>query len=66
MTAAEIIANLGGVSAVARQLGIPKTTIYSWRERDLIPEWRQPALLRLALEKSVTLSTADFPERQVA
>jgi hypothetical protein len=66
MTAAEIIANLGGVSAVARQLGIPKTTIYSWRERDLIPEWRQPALLRLALEKSVTLSTADFPSKVAA
>jgi hypothetical protein len=66
MSTAEIIANLGGVSAVSRQLGIPKTTIYSWRERDLIPEWRQPALLRLALEKGVALSTADFPAKVTA
>jgi hypothetical protein len=66
MSTAEIIDQLGGLSEVARQLSVPVTTVSSWKIRNIIPEWRQTAVMRLALEKGVALSTADFPQREAA
>ncbi len=48
---------------VARDLALPFTTVSSWGRKNHVPEWRQPALLRLAVEKGVALSTADFPHK---
>lgn len=66
MTASNIIDQLGGLTEVSRQLSVPVTTVSSWKGRNVIPEWRQPALLRLAIEKGITLSTADFPAKVAA
>jgi len=68
MTARQIIETLGGVSAVATALGVPKTTIYSWGQFNSIPPWRQPKLLELAVRCNVPLTTTDFPapEERVA
>jgi hypothetical protein len=63
MTAVDIIQRLGGVMQVSRDLGLRFTTVSSWGRANHIPAWRQPALLRLAVEKSVPLSTADFPAK---
>ena len=59
--ARQIIMRLGGITAVANELGVPVSTVSSWGRSNRIPEWRQPALMRLALERGVPLSTADFP-----
>jgi hypothetical protein len=66
MTALDIIQKLGGVTALSRQLGVPLTTVSSWGRCNRIPEWRQPAILRLALETGVAISTADFPTKVAA
>jgi hypothetical protein len=63
MQAIDIIQRLGGVMQVSRDLGLSFTTVSSWGRANRIPEWRQPALLRLAVEKSIPLSTADFPTK---
>lgn len=68
MTALEIIKRLGGVSTVARHLGVPITTVSSWGRFNQIPQWRQPKLLELAVTLGETLTTTDFPapEERVA
>lgn len=48
---------------VARDLGLPFTTVSSWGRSNRIPDWRQAALMRLALEKDIPLATTDFPEK---
>lgn len=59
--ARQIVMKLGGITAVAKYLGVPISTVSSWGRFNRIPEWRQPALMRLALELNVSLSTEDFP-----
>jgi hypothetical protein len=61
--ARQIIMRLGGITEVASELGVPLTTVSSWGRKNRIPEWRQPALMRLALEKNIPLSTSDFPAK---
>lgn len=63
MTAKDIIDQLGGVTELSRQLGIPLTTVSSWGLKNSIPAWRQPTLLELAAKRGEALSTADFPVR---
>ena len=43
-----IIARLGGTSVVALALGIPISTVSSWKRAGRIPAWRRPALDALA------------------
>jgi uncharacterized protein YjcR len=64
MTADDIIQSLGGLSAVANQLGVPVTTVSSWKQRDNIPEWRQAKVLELAMAQGVKLATTDFPPQK--
>ena len=61
MTAADIIKRLGGVSSVAREIGVPLTTVSSWGRWNQIPQWRQPKLLELAIARNESLTTTDFP-----
>lgn len=63
MTARDIIQQLGGVMQVGRDLGISFTTVSAWGRANHIPEWRRPALLRLAVEKNIPLSTGEFPAK---
>lgn len=62
MTAKEIVDRLGGVTAVAKELGVPLTTVSSWGRFNQIPPWRQPKLLELANATNVLLATTDFPQ----
>lgn len=61
MTASDIIDRFGTIADLARDLGVPMTTVSSWGRANYIPAWRQPKLLELAAAKDITLSTADFP-----
>lgn len=61
MTASEIIKRLGGITAVARELGVPLTTVSSWGRFNQIPHWRQMKLLELAAARNEPLATTDFP-----
>lgn len=61
MTAREIIKELGGVTAVSKQLGVPLTTVSSWCRFNHVPTWRQTKLLEIAIDKGVSLNTDDFP-----
>lgn len=47
----EAIDALGGTSAVARALSIPASTVSSWRAAGRIPNWRLPALAKMAKAK---------------
>jgi hypothetical protein len=54
---------LGGTSVVARYTGWPTSTVDSWINANHIPDWRRPALLRMALDTGKSLSTDDFPAK---
>jgi hypothetical protein len=64
MTVSEIMDKFGGLSAFASAIGVPTSTAFSWKDNNYIPAWRQPALLRLAVERNIALSTADFPPKR--
>lgn len=63
MTVDQILETLGGFSNVAKETGIPLTTVHSWKRVGFIPEWRRPALLAMAKGCKAHLSEADFPDR---
>lgn len=60
-TVRDIIKRLGGTNEVAASLGLAYTVVHSWMRANAVPGWRQPDLLRLAVERGIKLSTADFP-----
>lgn len=60
-TAGDILNDLGGAAEVARETGIPYTTVLGWRDANFIPEWRRDALLSLAEQRSVELAPDAFP-----
>ena len=66
MTVSDIMDQFGGLSAFAKKLGVPTSTAYSWKADNYIPDWRQSAVLNLALAHGKTLSTGDFPEKAAA
>lgn len=57
----EILKRLGGISAVADDLGVGFSTVHAWVRSGRVPPWRQKELIALAIKRGVTLSTADFP-----
>lgn len=61
MTVSDIMDKFGGLSAFAANIGVPVSTAHSWKTNNYIPEWRQAAILSLALDRGIALSTADFP-----
>lgn len=62
----DIVNALGGTNAVAKALSVPVSTVSSWKQKNSIPPWRRPMLLKLAMECDVALSTADFPDKLAA
>jgi hypothetical protein len=60
-TADHILTSLGGVAEVARKLGLPLTTVQGWKDANFVPEWRRPALIKLAKAKKKPLADDDFP-----
>lgn len=61
MKASDIIARFGSIADLARELGVPMTTVSSWGRFNYIPAWRQPKLLEIAAARGLQLSTTDFP-----
>lgn len=51
MTVHQFLQELGGAPTIARELGVPYTTVVTWRQRNSIPHWRMPALAALAISK---------------
>jgi hypothetical protein len=51
-----IIQCLGGATALAEQLGIPMTTVASWKQRQSIPVEHWPRLLEIATSQGIDLS----------
>lgn len=67
MTALQMIDALGGSAKAARRLGIPLTTVDSWKRKNAIPHWRLPsveAAIRAAAAESAA-EAAPAPTRPV-
>lgn len=62
MTASDhIIKKFGSMSALADALGHKHpTTVQGWKERGTIPSRQQPLVLRVAQERGIDLTPADF------
>lgn len=56
--ASQMIAALGGQSAVARKLGIPLTTVNGWNTKDLLPNWRVEVIAELFEAEGIELPQA--------
>lgn len=67
MTSENIIAlftehpEIGSLSALAKLVPAPLTTVCSWRDYNQIPHWRKPRILELAAQFGIPLSATDFP-----
>jgi uncharacterized protein YjcR len=57
-TISQFIVDLGGTVAVADALGVPPSTVSSWKTSNSIPHWRMEKLSELAKERSVELPRA--------
>ena len=55
-TASDIIAALGGTSAVARELDLPPSTVPSWKSGAGIPRWRMPGVQAMAARLKIDLT----------
>lgn len=61
MNAAEaVIAKFGGTAALAGMIGKGASTVSYWKKAGAVPAKWQPALLKLAAERSISLSPSDF------
>jgi len=48
-----LIAELGGTSAVAGEMGLTPSVVSGWRARGNIPRWRLARVLEIAVNKRV-------------
>ncbi len=55
-----VLAAFGGPRPTARLLGLPESTVYTWRRKGSIPARRQRQLLALATEQGLALEPRDF------
>lgn len=55
-----IIGKFGGTRPLATEIGLPASTVQSWKDTGLIPAKHQQAILDKAREKNIPLSPADF------
>lgn len=56
-TVKHFIDALGGTVKVAEALGLPVSTVSGWNIKNSVPNWREPALRKLAKARKI-----DFPE----
>ena len=57
-TISQFIVDLGGTVAVADALGVPPSTVSSWKTSNSIPHWRMEKLSELAKAKRGKLPKA--------
>lgn len=60
MNAALIVRRFGGATALARLLGVPKTTVHTWATRDRIPAKHLDRVLRMGATLDPPLRPEDF------
>lgn len=58
--AKRIISLCGGVRALAKALGRPSSTVFSWGERGSMPDDAKAEVLVYARGKGIALEPADF------
>lgn len=58
--ATRIVEKLGGTRKAAALLGIPPSTVQSWKDAGLIPAKHQQAVLAAARAGGIDLAPADF------
>lgn len=64
ISSAEYVIDLfGGLSATARLLGKPVTTVQGWKERERIPTDHWNEIIQKAAEQGTELSVEDFLRR---
>lgn len=56
----KLIDKFGGVNPMARKIGIPPTTIQSWKNKNSIPKWRFNSILLAAQKYEIDLSEFSF------
>ncbi|WP_158212142.1 carph-isopro domain-containing protein [Sphingomonas dokdonensis] len=66
MTVPDIFEQLGGVSAIAAETGIPLTTVHSWKRAGFVPHWRIDVLVALASKLGKDLPADCVPTRGAA
>lgn len=59
-SAARIIEKFGGTRPAAEALGVPPSTVQSWKQSGVIPARRQPDVLKAARERNIPVAPADF------
>ena len=52
----DIVEGLGGATALAEQLGIPMTTVASWKQRQSIPVEHWSRLIEIASHRGLDFS----------
>jgi hypothetical protein len=62
MTSGSIIDRFGGTRAMAVALGLPPSTVQSWKAAGLIPAKHQQFVLNRAREIGINLDPSDFFE----
>ncbi len=60
--ASKIIAAFGGIRPMAARLGIPPSTVQSWKYAGVIPAQRQAEVLETARRVGIPLNHIDFFE----
>ncbi len=65
-TAQAIIEKLGGTRKAAALIGVPPSTVQSWKEAGVIPARQQAGVLAAARGAQLPITPADFFAEQVA
>ena len=63
-TVSDILRELGGVTAISNETGIPLTTVHSWKRTGFVPRWRVPQLVSLAERLGKPITERNFPSRR--
>lgn len=58
-----VIAKFGGLTATAKALGRPVTTVQGWKDRGQIPQSYWTQLLGLGADRGLQLDVSDFLNR---
>lgn len=59
----DIIEALGGAKAISKQIGVPLTTVHSWKRAGSVPSWRHHLLIGMKTEDGHVVSPADLAQR---
>lgn len=61
-----VIAKFGGLTATAKALGRPVTTVQGWKDRGQIPQSYWTQLMGIAGDRQIGIEVSDFLNRHPA